>query len=863
MRKINEKKRYVSFIVMFAVLALCLIPGLKAKAETWLEMYPYEETENPGCVVEYDFDSGLIRAIISTNDGMQEWNGTKEGMTQSVASMFATMNYQSIFIGKDVTHIDNRAFAPVQNPGEIIIDENNTSFKLQDGMIVNMAGDTLYAVLKSCTDANPDEITLPDTITTIASHAFDGNKNIKIVHAPKVTAIEDWAFTGSKITKLTCENLTYIGMDAFQNCEALEEVAIDTDDGVSLGDASFTGCRKLTAFPYKTSNVPMNVFSKCEALQSFTIGSDISEIGSYAFSHCASVTEMTIPSSVTNIGNSAFDSCSNLATVTFESATPPTFGDHVFTNCPSDIRIVVPAGAEEAYVGALGMDYYDNIYETGVEKYGVFINGVQFTSNKTSVDCGSGTAVYNPETKTLTLNSVTVNESTIVKTFGSWLHGGSIYSKVDLLTIIVNGTNNISADADGISTSSGASVTIKGTGKLVLDTLAVSDPQMASMYVGLGDDPTGVDGGDIIIDGPEITASREIQANRNLTIKGGSKVVTKGRLRSNNNGDIQILDGADVTAAWIDFSLPRNFSTEEVYQRDMHMVLDGGCLTLQGAVRTYGESSWTVNGILFCPNEGEERDPRGHVEIKSGTLVIEKAVDEGKVLSDCPDENIVISDTMKLDSDGSVLTVEKFQKGNFTARSGEKPKVKVTDIFTDVKEGAWYVTAVQYVYDNGIMVGTGSTFGVGNSLKREQFATTLYSMAGKPAIAADAANPFSDVSNKAGYPRDGILWAVQNGVAAGNADGTFGVGKSIQRQAVASMLYKFASLKGYDMTINENAIAGFSDVKNVQSWAETAMKWAVTQGVISGKGGNRLAPTGTASREECAQMIMKLLEKNK
>ena len=326
------------------------------------------------------------------------------------------------------------------------------------------------------------------------------------------------------------------------------------------------------------------------------------------------------------------------------------------------------------------MDYYDNIYETGVEKYGVFINGVQFTSNKTSVDCGSGKAVYNPETKTLTLNSVTVNESTIVKTFGSWLHGGSIYSKVDLLTIVVNGTNNISADADGISTSSGASVTIKGTGKLVLDTLAVSDPQMASMYVGLGDDPTGVDGGDIIIDGPEITASREIQANRNLTIKGGSKVVTKGRLRSNNNGDIKILDGADVTAAWIDFSLPRNFSTEEVYQRDMHMVLDGGSLTLQGAVRTYGESSWTVNGILFCPNEGEERDPRGHVEIKSGTLVIEKAVDEGKVLSDCPDENIVISDTMKLDSDGSVLTVEKFQKGNFTARSGEKPKVKVTDI---------------------------------------------------------------------------------------------------------------------------------------------------------------------------------------
>ena len=857
----EKKKTLLTCTMTLMILLLCLIPGMKVRAENWFEMYPGDGTENPGCLVEYDQDSsGVVRAIISTNDGMKEWEGSGEG--QSVASMFATMQYQSITIGKDVTHIDNRAFAPVQKPGEIIIDENNTKFRLQDGMIVNMAGDTLYAVLKSYTDANPDEITLPDTITTIGSHAFDGNKNIKTVHAPKVTTIESWAFNGSKITKLTCENLTYIGENAFQNCETLEEIAMDTDDSVTLGDASFTGCRKLKAFPYKTDNVPMNVFAQCEALESFTVGSDITEIGSYAFSRCAALTEITIPSSVTKINNSAFDSCSNLKNVTFETATSPAFGEHVFTNCPSDIRIVVPAGAEEAYVGALGMDYYDNIYETGVEKYGVFINGDQFSSKKTTISCGEGTAVYNPDTKTLTLNNVTVNESTIVKTFGSWIHGGSIYSKADSLTIIVNGTNNISADADGISTSTGSSVTIKGTGKLILDTLADSDPQMASMYVGLGDDPTGVDGGDLTIDGPEIEASREIQANRNLIIKGGSKVVTKGRLRSNNNGDIKILDDADVTAAWIDLSLPRNFSSQEVYQRDMHVVLDGGKLTLQGAERTFGDMTWTVNGILFCPNDGEERDPRGHVEIKSGTIVIEKPVDEGKVLIDCPDENITISDAMKIDKDSSVLTVEKLQKGAVSASSQDKPKVKVTDIFTDVKEGAWYVNAIQFVYDNGIMVGTGSTFGVGNSLKREQFATTLYNMAGKPVIAVDAQNPFSDVSNKAGYPRDGILWAVQNKVAAGNADGTFGVGKPIQRQAVARMLYQYADSCNYDMTVDENAISDFNDVKKVQPWAEPAMKWAVTQGIISGKGGKRLDPAGQATREECAQMIMKLLKKN-
>ena len=851
----REKRTLLTGIMTLVVLLLCLLPSMKVRAENWVIMYPYDETEEPDCLVEYDLDTNLIRATITTNDGLKKWDGSSG--SQSVASMFTGMQYESINIGKDVTHIDNRAFAPLGgNVGQINIDENNTKFKLQDGMIVNMSGDTVYVVLKSYTDEHPDEITLPDTITTIGSHAFDGNKNIKIVNAPKVTGIDGWAFSGSSVTKFTCENPDYIGENVFQNCEALEEVVIDTDDGVTLQDASFTGCKKLKAFPYKTTNVPMNVFAHCEALEAFTIGNDISEIGSYAFAHCAALAEMTVPATVTSVSYSAFDSCANLKTVTFESAVPPTFGEHVFTSCPSDFKIVVPAGAEEAYIEALGLDYYDNIYETGVEKYGVFINGVQFTNKKTTVPCGNGNAVYDPGTKTLTLNNVTVNESTIVKTYGSWIHGGSIYSKADTLTIIVNGTNNISADADGISTSSGSNVTIKGTGKLVLDTLADSDPQMASMYVGLGDDPTGVDGGDLIIDGPEVEASREIQANRNLIIKGGSKVVTKGRLRSNNNGDIKILEEADVTAAWIDLSLPSEFSPQEVYQRDMHVVLDGGKLTLQGKERSFGN----VNGILFCPNAGEERDPRGHVELKEGTLIVEKAVDDGKLFTDCPDENIVIDSNFKDLKDGSALTVEKLQKGGFSASTREESKKSVTEIFDDVKAGQWYVKAIQYVYDNNIMGGKGSSFQPNNPLTREEFVRVLYNHAGTPGATIE--NPYADVKAGAWYEKS-VLWAKENNIANGKVkDGkaVFGVGDRIKREELALMIYKYAKLRGYDLTKNDTAINGFSDANKVSTWAKDAMNWAVTQGVMGGKGG-KLDPQGQATRAECASMIKNMIEK--
>ncbi|MBR3637283.1 MAG: S-layer homology domain-containing protein, partial [Lachnospiraceae bacterium] len=57
---------------------------------------------------------------------------------------------------------------------------------------------------------------------------------------------------------------------------------------------------------------------------------------------------------------------------------------------------------------------------------------------------------------------------------------------------------------------------------------------------------------------------------------------------------------------------------------------------------------------------------------------------------------------------------------------------------------------------------------------------------------------------------------------------------------------------------------GFTDAKKVDSWALTAVKWAVERGIISGKGnasaGYRIAPTEKATRVECAAMMNKFSE---
>ena len=184
---------------------------------------------------------------------------------------------------------------------------------------------------------------------------------------------------------------------------------------------------------------------------------------------------------------------------------------------------------------------------------------------------------------------------------------------------------------------------------------------------------------------------------------------------------------------------------------------------------------------------------------------------------------------------------------------------RVQNVFSDVPTGKWYVNAIQYVYENDIMSGGNEKFNPSGKITREQFVQVLYNCEGKPNVTID--NPFSDVK-KEKYYYNAVLWAKQEGISSGYANGTFGVGNNIKRQDLAKMLYEYAGKKGYNLTKDDSAIKGFSDVSLVSGYAVDAMNWAVTQGIMSGKNG-RLDPKGNATRAECASMIMNLIEKNK
>ena len=173
--------------------------------------------------------------------------------------------------------------------------------------------------------------------------------------------------------------------------------------------------------------------------------------------------------------------------------------------------------------------------------------------------------------------------------------------------------------------------------------------------------------------------------------------------------------------------------------------------------------------------------------------------------------------------------------------------------FEDVTEGDdWFYDAVAYVYENGIMAGTGeTTFEPGMLLDRAMAAQLFYNLEGKPAVTGGSA--FTDVTS-GHWAVDAITWAAQNDIVAGIGGNLYDPDSNVTREQFAVMLYKYARFKGYDLTAAGD-LTQFPDAGSISSWAETALSWANGKGLINGNEDGTLAPGGTATRAQAASIL--------
>lgn len=89
----------------------------------------------------------------------------------------------------------------------------------------------------------------------------------------------------------------------------------------------------------------------------------------------------------------------------------------------------------------------------------------------------------------------------------------------------------------------------------------------------------------------------------------------------------------------------------------------------------------------------------------------------------------------------------------------------------------------------------------------------------------------------------------------------YGVGDNIERQQLATMLYRYARYLGRD-TSKTASLDKFADAGKVSEYAKIPVAWCVQTGILSGKTANGnyyVAPKGFATRAECATMISQYL----
>jgi len=119
-------------------------------------------------------------------------------------------------------------------------------------------------------------------------------------------------------------------------------------------------------------------------------------------------------------------------------------------------------------------------------------------------------------------------------------------------------------------------------------------------------------------------------------------------------------------------------------------------------------------------------------------------------------------------------------------------------------------------------------------------------------------NPFADTDNEM------VAKAYNIGIVSGTGTDSldrklFSPDNQVTRQEIAVMLVK--ELKILDIDTSDSNNLSYSDEDAIATWAYDAVAFASSNGILSGVGDNKVAPTSNATREQALVLIHKIATK--
>ena len=355
------------------------------------------------------------------------------------------------------------------------------------------------------------------------------------------------------------------------------------------------------------------------------------------------------------------------------------------------------------------------------------------------------------------------------------------------------------------------------------------------------------------LDGDGLTAEPVLRCDADMT-KAGTYEITVSGGAANSNYELSYKSGTlTVKLSWVMTVRPANGAADVVYyvhpgesftlpdapsKSGYYFVgwSDGNTTYKAGAMVENITADTTFTAVwreinIPTPNSITVTQPaNGSIKVNpsngsAGTLITVTAT---------PDEGYELA---YITVDGEKITGNTFRMPD-KGVTVSAVFVPVSFPFVDVRTGDWFYDAVAYVYANGLMDGTSATtFEPNANMTRAMVWAILARIDGETVTGTN-------------WLETARTWAMANGVSDGeNANGY------VTREQLATMLWRFAG-----EPTSAYSLSAYTDASSVSDYAETAMAWAVENGIITGMTDTTIEPQGTATRAQCAAMLMRFIE---
>lgn len=176
--------------------------------------------------------------------------------------------------------------------------------------------------------------------------------------------------------------------------------------------------------------------------------------------------------------------------------------------------------------------------------------------------------------------------------------------------------------------------------------------------------------------------------------------------------------------------------------------------------------------------------------------------------------------------------------------------------FVDLAPGSWYLNLVVFIYQKGIMTGTSdTTFTPDAPVTRAQFITMLYRQEGTPVASGKVSELFADCRDGAWYA-DALVWAASNIIITQDAGTAFNPDTALTRADMAVFLYRYIQSEGGGFKGTWAFPLDYADKDKIPAASYEAVAFCTMNGILNGIDGS-FVPDGTSTRAMAAAVIQR------